>query len=461
MPNGNSSRNKKRVAIQRCLRFVRVIFAFMLITSAVGCSCSGCDNPVLNWKEGGLYDYLPKPVSSYGKVSVDEATKLEFTLFEVDADEYKLYVEQCREKGFSVTDKDNIYDFYATDVNGYRLEVSRVRGGTGIEVLLDVSEGRVSAGFSSDELCGLGFTDVVDIMESRGFINIQVKEKNVPYDSYATDDYTVASVTVGGMPFTSDEKLSCVAEVKVTYYKRGIRLGYSSKYLNGKHHDLVMELLLGAGFKNIVIEEIEAASDYNIPDSMNGVVYDLSINGRTEFSEGMHFPENSFIRAKYYNLNNEVGESSNTLVGQPIDRVLEKLEEWGFRNIELVSKKCDAEQVGEVMGISIGEVDQFLASDSFDRGATVTVVYGGIKVEKSAEELGDMLYTEAEEYLRSLGFENIKTEVSYLINGWINKPNEIKKITVNGDSKFDEKAVFQHDAEIIIVYYEYRDAEKD
>lgn len=59
--------------------------------------------------------------------------------------------------------------------------------------------------------------------------------------------------------------------------------------------------------------------------------------------------------------------------------------------------------------------------------------------------------------IKNLGFENIETvEKKDLINGWITKDGEIEKISIDGDSTFEEGDIFSKDAKVVITYHTFK-----
>ena len=53
-----------------------------------------------------------------------------------------------------------------------------------------------------------------------------------------------------------------------------------------------------------------------------------------------------------------------------------------------------------------------------------------------------------------MGFTNIRTEALGDIGwGWIYKENEVKKIEINGSTKFSVGDVYAKDAEIVVKYH--------
>lgn len=60
--------------------------------------------------------------------------------------------------------------------------------------------------------------------------------------------------------------------------------------------------------------------------------------------------------------------------------------------------------------------------------------------------------------LEDLGFYNIETtEKKDLVTGWITKDGEVYKVSIGGDSDFDEGDIFPKDAEVVVTYHTFKD----
>ena len=444
--------------------FVTAVFFGIFLALSLFMGCSADDDSALEWKDGGIYGLLPAPISDYGSITKDADGILEFSMYGVTHDNFTEYVKRCVDMGFSQASETLGQEYSGVNAQGGKLTVKYSVTKRKISAYLDLSEARAELPMASNALGGLPYTDVADMMSAFGFVNVQLKEESVPHNSgYA--DYLVKSVTIDGKEFAAGDKLSCAKPVVVTYYKRSVTLDYSASSLSGKEYSYVERLMKNEGFKNVIVREVYAAADLTVPDSMNGKTVSVSINGDSGFDKDDAFPPSAFVTVTYYNLDVRMDVSHTELLGQTKDNVYQKLSGMGFKNVRLVPTLEGGDKVsylhnGTVSKITIGNSDSFSVNDSFDRNEEVTVTYYklDIAVGKSSKEIKDgMLYTEAEEYLRGLGFVNIKIEASKeIITGIINRPYEIKSITVNGDSKFDAEDVFHHDHEIVIVYYDYR-----
>lgn len=44
-----------------------------------------------------------------------------------------------------------------------------------------------------------------------------------------------------------------------------------------------------------------------------------------------------------------------------------------------------------------------------------------------------------------------------LVTGWITKDGEVYKVSIDGDSDFDEGDIFPEDAEVVVTYHTFKD----
>lgn len=114
---------KKRLMKRRML-IVSLVMTLLLSSVLVlgGCGCSGSDKKEsLNWPTSNLASLLPKPSQSKGKVSMDSESYLNVDVYGVSKEDYKSYVEDCKEKGFTVDYNSTDSSYSAKDQNGNSL----------------------------------------------------------------------------------------------------------------------------------------------------------------------------------------------------------------------------------------------------------------------------------------------------------------------------------------------------
>lgn len=106
-----------------CLIAVVVVIAIAIIGGISRCGGGEKSEP-LGWPTSGLAAMLPKPNSDKGTVVIDNAESFDVNIDGLKKSDYDDYVEQCKDKGFTVdaVDDGDGYDAYTED--GHHLELS-------------------------------------------------------------------------------------------------------------------------------------------------------------------------------------------------------------------------------------------------------------------------------------------------------------------------------------------------
>ena len=83
---------------------------------------------------------------------------------------------------------------------------------------------------------------------------------------------------------------------------------------------------------------------------------------------------------------------------------------------------------------------------------------GEIKMPCAMSSYKGEQYEEVIRELEDLGFYNIESvEKKDLITGWIKKEGSVYKVSINGDSSFEEGDIFPEDAEVMVTYHAFND----
>ncbi len=78
----------------------------------------------------------------------------------------------------------------------------------------------------------------------------------------------------------------------------------------------------------------------------------------------------------------------------------------------------------------------------------------------SSDDLEGELYTDVVDTLEAAGFTNIETNaLGDLITGWLNKPDEVDEVEIDGVVSFDKGDVFRNGVKIVVNYHSF--PEKD
>lgn len=160
----------------------------------------------------------------------------------------------------------------------------------------------------------------------------------------------------------------------------------------------------------------------------------------------------------------EIDFDSNSFIGEKYETVFYELTIIGFDNINVVALNnlsLDEEKIsGAVDSITIDGKNEFSINDEFLDDAEIIIYYHSLKLitppidSKSAKGEG---YNTIKQQFEDAGFVNIKFEIMYdLILGWFTKDGEVESVTINSNSKFEEKDKFRPDAEVIITYHTFK-----
>lgn len=97
----------------------------------------------LKWSDSGLGKLLPKPVSKVGEIKKDDDKGFEAIVADTSIEDFKAYVKQCSDKGFSIEAKESDKSYAAKNADGYKLSVEYT-GRNVISISVDEPEYQVS-----------------------------------------------------------------------------------------------------------------------------------------------------------------------------------------------------------------------------------------------------------------------------------------------------------------------------
>lgn len=103
----------------------------------------------LEWPTRGLGCLLPDPYESVGKIVRDESNYFSVIVGEMDKEDFKYYIEDCEEEGFTVDYSKNEEYFSAKNKDGYSLKVNYAGFNT-VEISLEKTENNNDVQTSGD-----------------------------------------------------------------------------------------------------------------------------------------------------------------------------------------------------------------------------------------------------------------------------------------------------------------------
>lgn len=173
-----------------------------------------------------------------------------------------------------------------------------------------------------------------------------------------------------------------------------------------------------------------------------------------------------FAGYKYWDYQKQIaiGSSTEELLGENYENVIEKLKDAGFTNVDsnpMYDLFLDEiEQEFLVTEVRIRGSSKFSATDKYAYDARIEVTYHvveNIYTPLSSKEAKKQLYEDVVTSFKNAGFANITTVADPdLITGWITKDGSVEEIAVNGDTSFDENDRYRPDCEVVITYHTFK-----
>ena len=454
-------------------RFFRRSIALILLLAMLLSMTAGltaCDEtaptvpegaPVIEWQSEGLFSELPSPITEYGRVVSSTENKLELELYVTQKSDFSAYVQNAVARGYTESVKNSEFFYSAGNSSGYKFSAQYKESQKLIAVTVDASNVTLTAEVNSTAFFGMQYFEVVAVLTARGFTNVVPKVIAVEEDS-EHEDYSVESVTYNSLAITPESLIPRSGEIIVKYYKRNITLSVSASDMVGKHHVTAEAILKSAGFANVIRKEVKADANSSLPESANGTVTEITLNGRADFVAGEIFAPNSVITVTYVSLDLTLDNDSANYKYRDPETVEEELCDKGFKNVTVTfthdyPKNDLITYDGKIAEITANG-KPFSAGESISRYADIEIIYYqyNITMEVSSQFIAkNAYYTDAVEYLQELGFTNVTAVKSQqLITGWMHFHGEIYSVTVNnGYLGFSEGQSLPYDTPITIKYY--------
>lgn len=89
------------------------------------------------WPAAGLNQYLPLPPTKYGEIKTDDETRFNMEIYQVSSEDFKGYVKNCEEKGFTISTTKTDSVFYAYNGEQYELDIFYQEDKDSMEIYLD------------------------------------------------------------------------------------------------------------------------------------------------------------------------------------------------------------------------------------------------------------------------------------------------------------------------------------
>ena len=135
-PAGKHAPSGKRGKKSGCLIVLVVAVVIAVIGGISQCAGGGEKSERLEWPTTGLATMLPQPDSEWGEVYTNSDEELRVDVNEFSQSAFDAYVDQCKEKGFTV-DADDALGYSAYSEEGYFLDLSYYESSEEMSISLD------------------------------------------------------------------------------------------------------------------------------------------------------------------------------------------------------------------------------------------------------------------------------------------------------------------------------------
>ncbi len=126
--------------MKRYLLIILVIVMTMSVTACGNAKKTDSKKGGFNWEEGSIANVLPHPETDKIEITIDDEDSFYATVEDYSEEEYKAYVEKCKQKGFDVDSESEDMSFDAYNDEGYKLSLIYF-GESGLSIDLDAPKG--------------------------------------------------------------------------------------------------------------------------------------------------------------------------------------------------------------------------------------------------------------------------------------------------------------------------------
>lgn len=112
-----------------------ILIAIIVIAMIVPKGCS--DGERFKWSDIELSDKLPEPKSNVGDIISNDTDSLSISLYRTSKSDYKEYVKECEDMGYTIESENDGNSFSAFDKDGYELRLSLYEEDKKMSISLD------------------------------------------------------------------------------------------------------------------------------------------------------------------------------------------------------------------------------------------------------------------------------------------------------------------------------------
>ena len=138
-------------------RYLSIILVIVMAMSVTACgSAKNTDSKKVgfDWEEGSVANVLPHPETDKIEIMIDDEESFYATVEGYSEEDYKAYVEKCKQKGFEVDSESDNMSFDAYNDEGYKLSLIYF-GESGLSIELEAPKGFDEFKWPSSEIAKL------------------------------------------------------------------------------------------------------------------------------------------------------------------------------------------------------------------------------------------------------------------------------------------------------------------
>ena len=352
--------------------------------------CIQYDNTItiINWSDYSLLTNIPEYKQCVGNVISSTDDELNLSLNHISLDAYKQYVNECKNKGFTLNKKQTDHTYQAKHKNGDSLHMEYSNESITLTVKVPVYQVDMEVKWWGD-LWFKNF-DINVLVDGRYRGTVNTEEKTNMSMNLSKGQHTVTFVSVEDKTlFSSDTitvnestkfRYSTQLDVDVIVIERDdyLHVGYINEDLGKLKIDEVLKKYKDLGYKDITVFPNHNL-DKNNYNKYNGIVNRISINFKDSLKKTDRFYSNATVIIHHHSamLLTFPGHSSE-LIKLSLDEVVDYLKNLGFTNIAIKPYGGITEgnkKVNNIYEISINGETKFKQGDKFAFDAPIVITY--------------------------------------------------------------------------------------
>ena len=306
--------------------------------------------------------------------------------------------------------------------------------------------GKKQSPYSSDEVIGKKYDEVVSTFEAAGFKRVGIEEDTGGWLA----DGIVTKVSIGYKSSFSREEYYGEKDTITVYFSSQGRKDVSGELKEWQKADKanLTAKLDKAGFKKVKTVE-KGTSEKSLANK----IFRIMVNGNSYESGPCHIPSNAPIEIDYYAYK-IIGKDSKGFSGKEYNSVVEDLIAKGYKNVKAEVVNTGWQKGDTVLGVSIDGSTEYKASDMISEDAKIIVHYSSndrIDVSNVIKEWKKKTYDVLKTELKNTGLTEVTTR-SEKTND-ISLHNTIKYIAINDGIYETGDCHVKPKDKILITYY--------